>query len=939
VSRPRLIERLNKGLQGNLTLISAPAGFGKTTLLSEWIRNLRTTTDDLKSKVADNGKIADRVAWLSLDRGDNDLVRFLTYLIAALQTIEDTLGEEALGMLHTAQPRPPPTELILTTVINEVTASPQDFVLVLDDYHVIESSPIDQALTFLLDHLPPPPGTLHLVIASRTDPSLPLARLRAGGHMTELRADDLRFTLDEISTFLNNVMGLDLSPENVAALEARTEGWIAGLQLAALSMQGREVEQITDFINSFTGSNRYVIDYLADEVLGRRPQGTKNFLLQTSILDRLTAPLCDAVTEQSGAHSQSILETLEAANLFIVPLDDERRWYRYHHLFADLLRSRLETTQPDLVSTLHRRASAWYAHNDMMSAAIAHSLAAEDFDRAAQLTEQTFFDRMSRGEDFATMLARLEALPDEILRARPRLGVMYAWMLAITLRLDAVEPRLQEVERMAGDQLQADLQLQIAHIRAELARHRGDYATAIERSHQVLEALPEKLSGTDLQTLTGSVANLGWAYLAAGDMAKARQWLSESLTIFQQAGTLTMTVLTLRGLCQVHELQGQLYQAAETCRQALQITDEAAQQSGQPVPATAYIYLGLGDLFREWNELDEADHHFTQGLAIGRQWQIGGDTLRDGFLCQARLKQAQGDLVGALDAIRQAQKLVPAYQSVPGFGDPIAACRAQLRLIQAASAGDAAHLQAVEQWLETRALNVDGPIDSLNDEREHLIWARLLIAQNEACRAIQLLDHLLQAAEDAGRTGRVIEILILQALARQALGDTEQALMTIKRALSLAEPEGHIRLFVDEGKPMAKLLRHALRAARGLAQDYVTKLLAAFPDFRFSTPAERSLPVGLRAGASVSDFGLDPSFKVSPKSKIKNPKSEIVESLSERELEVLRLIAAGLTNQEIAETLIIAVGTAKTHTAHIYAKLDVHNRTQAVARARELDLL
>ncbi len=898
---------------------------------SESERDLRLDAAKESQIVSRKSKIVNRIAWLSLDKGDNDPARFLAYFVAALGTIEANIGKGALSALHATQPQPPPTEAVLTSLLNEIAAIPNRIVLVLDDYHVIESPPIDQVLTFLLDHLPPPPGGMHLVIAGRTDPSLPLSRLRAGGQMTELRADDLRFRLDEVATFLNQVMGLSLSPEHVAALETRTEGWIAGLQLAALSMQGRNAERITDFINSFTGSHRYILDYLADEVLQRRPKGTKEFLLQTSILDRLSGPLCDAVIgspplvgEGLGERSsQSILETLEAANLFIVPLDDERRWYRYHHLFADLLRSRLETSQPDLVPTLHRRASAWYAQNDLMSEAIAHSLAAEDFDRAAQLTEQTFFDRMSRGEDFATMLARLVALPDEIIRARPRLGVMYAWMLSITLQLDAVEPRLQEVERRAGDQLlPADLQLQIAHIRAELTRHRGEFARAIELSHQVLEALPEERSMTDMQTLTGTVFNLAWGYLQAGDVVQAQHWFSEALTISQAAGSLHLILLTYRGLAQLHELQGQLHQARETYRQGLQLAAEAAQQNGQPVPAVVYVDLGLGELLREWNELDEADHYLTQGLEMGHKWQIGGDTLRDGYLSQARLKQAQGDMAGALDVIRQAQKLAPAYQSVPGFGDPIATCRARLMLIQAVSTGNAGHLEAVEQWVEARGLRAESPIHSLNDECEYLTWARLLIAQNEPDQALQLLTQLLQAAEDGGRRGRVIEIWALQALAQQALGDTDQALMTIERALSLAEPEGYIRLFVDEGRPMAKLLRQA--ASRGITPDYIGKLLAVFQNDESGMMSDELNGTKIHP-SSPAPVGVSPQ--------------PLVEPLSERELEVLCLIAAGLTNREIAETLVIALGTAKAHTASIYAKLDVRNRTQAVARARELNLL
>ncbi len=927
VSRPRLIEQLNAGLHRKLTLLSAPAGFGKTTLLSEWV-----------------GQTDTPVAWLSLDEGDNDPARFLAYVIAALQAIpgfsEAELGRGALASAESLQPQA--IESVLTAIINELTEMSQSdssrrLALVLDDYHVIEAQAIDRTLAFLLDRLPPHPKGMHLIIAGRADPSLSLSRLRAAGQMTEMGVNDLRFTFDEATTFLNQVMGLNLIREHIAALETRTEGWIAGLQLAALSMQGEHPNHIQRFIETFTGSHRYVVDYLIDEVLKRRPPGTRSFLLQTSILDRLSGSLCDAVcgVSRGGAEQnsestirehiefvdagQATLERLEEANLFLVPLDNERRWYRYHHLFAELLRNLLATSQPDLVPTLHRRASKWYAQNDLMSEAIAHSLAAGDFDQAAQLTEQTCFDRMSRGEDFATMLARLEALPEEIIRARPRLGVMYAWMLSITFQLDVVEPRLREIERMAGDQLPADLRLQIAHIRAELTRYRGDYARAIELSLQILEILPEKPSATDVQTRTGTVFNLAWAYLWAGDVTKAQRWFSEALTVSCAAGSLQLTLLALRGLSHVHELQGQLRQAADTCRQGLQIAREAAQQSRQPVTGAAYFHLGMGDLYREWNELDEAERHLVQGMEIGRKWQIGGDTLRDGYLLQARLKQAQGDMAGALDMIRHAQRLAQVYQSVPGFDLPIAACRARLMLSQAVSSADdldARHLEAIEQWGEERVLRVDDPVHSLHDEFERLVWARLLIVRNEPILALQFLAQLLQAAEGGGRMARIIEIWILQALAHQALGVTDRALLALRQALTLSEPGGYIRLFVDEGRPMEELLR--LAASLGIAPDHVRKLLAAF---------------GTKAEDDVA------ATEPSPASVVPRRLSSLVEPLSKRELEVLQRIATGLTNREIAGQLSIAVSTVKTHVKNIHAKLGVRNRTQAVARARELNLL
>ena len=916
VPRPRLIERLNAGLDRKLTLVSAPAGFGKPTLLSEWIHGGDAATAPL------------RAAWLSLDEDDNDPARFLAYFIAALQMVEENIGEGTPSALQS--PQPPPIEAILTPLLNEIATIPNGFTLVLDDYHLIKAKPIHDALTFLLDHLPPP---MRLVIATRQDPPLPLARLRGRGHMTEIRAGDLRFTEEEATAFLNQTMGLGLTPDEVSALEARTEGWIAGLHLAALSLKG-EADRAA-FIRAFAGDDRHVMDYLVSEVVSRQSEAVQRFLLHTAILERLCGPLCDAVLDSDGqpGSGQAILEYLEQANLFIVPLDNRRQWYRYHHLFADLLRHRLRrTVGAQGIAPLHRRASAWYAHNDMMSEAIAHSLVAKDWEQAAQLIGQAFDDMCCRGEYYTTMLSWLEMLPDEIVRARPSLGILYAWMLSINLQLDAVEPRLQEMERMADGQLPVDLRLQIAAIRATLARQRNDVAIAIELSHQVLKVLAEDPSDSNLLAYTGVVFNLAWTHLMEGDVVKARPRFSEARTLSQSAGSITLTLDAMRGLARVQILQGQLRQAVETYRQALQLADKVTQQSGQAVPAAAPVHLELADLLRERNQLDEAAHHLAQGIELSRQWQILGEDLRNSYVYQARLKQARGDAAGALDAIRQAEQLAQAYRAVPRFGDPIAACRAQLTLAQAVSIGGAfdpawkrkrRHLEAVEQWAETRGLRADGSINLVDDEFEYVIWVRLLIAQNEPSQALQLLARLLQGAEDGGRTGRVIEILTLQALAQQALGDTDQALIALERALSLAEPEGYVRLFVDEGPPMARLLLRLCSGqvheatARGIAPDYARRLLAVFEaETKDEEPALRRPPSVSRGEAE----GL-------------------VEPLSERELEVLGLIAEGLTNQEIASRLFLALNTVKVHTRNIYGKLGVNSRTQAVAKARTLGIL
>ncbi len=890
VARPRLIERLNEGLCRKLTLISAPAGFGKTTLVSDWIRQ---------------GEMP--VAWLSLDHSDNAPEHFLTYFIAALQQIDAAIGQIGQGMLES--PQPPPPETLMTSLINEITATPNEFTLVLDDYHVIESPPIDQTLTFLLNHLPP---QLHLLIATRTDPSLALSRLRARGEITELRADDLRFTFDEITIFLDRMTGLNLSSDHVTALETRTEGWIAGLQLVALSMQGlKESREITTFINNLTGSHRYIIDYLADEVLQQRPPGTKDFLLQTSILNRLSGPLCDAVIGSSERleeeSSQAILEALEAANLFIIPLDNERRWYRYHHLFADLLHNRLEASQPDLVPTLHRRASTWFVDNGLRSEAIDHSLAAKDWERVTQLIDQIVNDVLGGNEYFTTILGWLDALPKEVVRTRPRLGVVRAWMLLLMLHTDAAESCLQELESAADGQLPDEVRLHVTTMRAFLARHQNDGPKAIELSHQVLEALAGGISAPAFVRPMVAV-NLAHAHRMMGDVVEAQRWFSEVLAFTQGAG-ITLTLAVMAGQASAQTVGGQLRQAAETYRRGLDMAHKVAQQRGQAVPAAAFLHPGLGDLLREWNKLDEAEQHLAQGLELARQWQIGM-SLTNGYIFQARLRQARGDIAGALEMIQQAEQLPPAYHAAPRYSEPVAACRARLMLAQAASSADdlgTSHLEAVQKWVEARGLKAEGPIHSLDDEHEYLTWVRLLIARNELDQALQLLMRLLQAAENGGRKGRVIEIFTLQALAQQALGDTEQALTTIERALSLAEPEGYIRLFVDEGQPMAKLLGR-MKVEDGRVKKYISQLLNAFGE----------------------------TEKIHPSSLLLHP---LIDPLSDRELDVLRLLCTDLSGPEIAEELMISVNTVKTHLKNIYSKLDVHGRYEAVERAKQLGLL
>ena len=894
VPRPRLSERLKEGMGRKLTLISAPAGFGKTTLLSEW-RMLHLSREW-------------PLAWVSLDEGDNDPVRFLSYFVAALQMIAEGIGESALASLRSPQPRP--IETILTVLVNEVAAIPEEFALVLDDYHVIEAEPVHNAVTFLLAHLPP---QIHLVIVSRTDPPLPLARLRARGQMTELRAADLRFTCEEAAAFLNDVMGLDLSAKEIAALEEHTEGWIAGLQLAALSIQG--LEDISGFIAAFAGSNRYILDYLTQEVVERQPAQIQAFLLETSILSRLTAGLCDEVVGRGD--SQAMLEKLEQANIFVIPLDDKRLWYRYHHLFADMLRYHLHRRQPDRVAELYRRAARWYENHGFADEAIRHALAAGDNETAARLVEQNTETAVMRSEG-ATLRQWLDALPEELVRNRPKLSVAYAIASLFGGRLGAVEPFLRDAERALSGSPDiskaslseketkgwlADIPGCIAIIRGDLARMQGDMSRAAELSQQALARLPKD----SLYLRSKAAWNLGITSWMSGNLSAADKAFLEITANDRATGNAYLPLLAVYGLGRLRMIQGRLHEAAKAYRRALRLG--TTEEGKPPLPVAAWAYLGMGELLREWNDLDAATRHLLEGLELGKRVGEAGP-LATGYTVLARVKQAQGDASGAFDAIEKAREVAPG-PNVHHIFHPLAPHWARVWLAQ----GD---LVAAARWLQERGLSVDDELSYLR-EVEHIVLARLLIAQDKSGGARRLLERLLSAAQAGGRIGSVIEILMLKALALQLEGDAVRAVSTLARALSIAESEGYISIFVDEGAPIAALLSKVLEAQKkvhlamspSVSPEYVTKLLAA---------------LGVRA-APLGEGSLR---------RIVGP---LLKPLSERELEVLRLIALGLSNREIARELFITPGTAKRHGHNIYRKLEVRSRTQAVARARALNLV
>ena len=865
VSRPRLIKRLNEGLYCKLTLISAPAGFGKTTLLSTWLADCKRPT-----------------AWLSLDERDNDPARFLTYLVAALQTIAPTLGKGVLGVLQS--PQPPSTEALLTALLNDLTTISAPFVLVLDDYHVLDAQPIDQALTFLLEHLP---SLIHLVIATREDPSLPLARLRAQGHLTELRAADLRFTLAEAAEFLNDVMSLHLEASDIARLSDRTEGWIAGLQLAALSLQGHH--DASRFIQAFTGSHRFVLDYLVEEVLDQQPEHIQTFLLRTSILERLCGPLCDAVLRDLETPGQATLEYLERANLFLVPLDHERRWYRYHHLFAELLRQRLHQSSASSgaeegndVAELHLRASIWYEEQGLDLEAFQHAAAANDVERAARILMEGKRIPMHLRSAMTTLLDWLASLPPTELHARPALLVRYASGLLVIGQTTGVEEKLQAAEAalqgVERDGKTRDLIGQIAAARATLATNQFQVDIMLAQARRALEYLHPK----NLVFRTTAYCMQGLAYLLRGDRAAARQAYTEAIALSQASGNTFFTLIATSGLGAVQEADNQLHQAAQTYRRVLQLAGD------MPLPVIYEAHLGLARILYEWNDLGAAEQHGRQSLYLARQYEGDVDRFIACEVFLARLKLAQGDVAGASAMLAEASQSARQHNFVHRLPE-VAAAQVLTSLRQGQLAA-AAHLAEM----------YDLPLSQ----------ARVLLAEEKPTVALAVLAPWRRQVEAKGWEDERLKVLVVQAVALQAQGDQDQAVQHLLEALALAEPGGSIRLFVDEGRPMARLL--AAAAAQGRMPDYIAKVLAALEAEKQKREATASQPI---------------------------PVQPLIEPLSRRELEVLHLIAQGLSNQEISERLVLALETVKGHNKKIFGKLQVQRRTEAVARARELGLL
>jgi LuxR family maltose regulon positive regulatory protein len=876
VRRPHLLEKLKKSREATVILVSAPPGFGKTALLSEWI---------------DQSKIP--AAWLSLDPSDNDPARFLRYLISALQSIEKDIGRTALAELQS--PQLPELDVLLSNLINDIDALPGRVVLVLDDYHLIDTPKVHGILEFILDHLPP---HLYLAIATRADPSLPIARLRAQDQLTEIRGSDLSFNAAESASFLNDSMNLGLSAQDISRLVSRTEGWIAGLQLAAISMRDRS--NVSEFIDSFTGDDRHIADYLVEEVLNQQPDRIRDFLLKTSILGSLSASLCDAVTGHND--SQRLLDELDRSNLFITPVDDRRHWYRYHRLFADLLVQRLSQDYSDEMRELHRRAANWLEEHGVINEAIDHTLAAEDFERAIRLMEQHAWAILMRQGEVSTLQRWLQSVPSDIMYGHPRMNIFGAWMLFFSLRIEEIESRLLEVERALETAPDKDVSGELAAVRGSLLQMQGNISAATEQFHIAYESIRE--DNLTIRAIIGM--DLGWTNISTDNLVAASDHLAEAARLNKQLGYFTAALKSGCLLAEVHVAQGHLHQANELYQQQLKSAETWALHES---PIMGLLYGGMSELALERNDLSLAADYADKCMEA---FQHGGPVLSIlmAHLIKSDVAFARGRFQDARSHFQEAEQIIDQL-NLPNWSQRVKANQARLWILRSLQNGNEAAQQHIESWVETcnisktpHALDTAIFLPGHTHDYEHLTLARALIMLNKPQEALDLLGWLLPAAEKAGRERSVVEILILKSVVLRSTGEEELAYVDLERALVLAEPEGYIRLFVNEGTPMAEMLEEMIVRDSEVKSNYLRKLI-----------------LGLKAPAPAVE-GEEP-----------------VDPLSDREMEVIKLIEAGLSNTEIAKELFISLDTVKSHTKNINSKLHVHRRTQAVAKARELGLL
>ena len=898
VERPRLLSKLAIQPQTKLILISAPAGYGKTTLVTSWLDNLRMMNDDLRLDntqfVNRQSKIVNPVCWLSVDEDDSDPQHFFRYLAEAIRPLPNT--QTSLSQLLQST-QPIPTKILAKAFINDVTFVDTPFFLVLDDYHAVDSPDVDAALAALLDRMPP---NMTLVITSRSDPGFPISRLRARGQLIELRADDLRFTEAEVTQFLQNTMGITLTTEQVAALEKRTEGWIAGLQMAALSMQNRQSSDLDSFVNTFTGSHRFILDYLVEEALLQQPEPMRGFLLATSILERMSGPLCDAVL--GNKNSQSMLEMLEQGNLFVVSLDDQRHWYRYHHLFADMLQTYARAKQPDQVAAWHLRASNWFAEHGSRQDAIQHALAANAYPELARLLELIRF-QIDGTYQIRQWLSWADHLPPSLLQQRPVLSAAFGWTLLENGDFEASLPHFQQAEHWltspSADMVVSDdeqwlvLPASLANARAYHMMAQGDVVGATQQAQQALDFFQPDETHHWRRVALSLLGITNWI---VGDIPASAQAFADATEGFIQAGQLVDAISTAFVLAEFQIMLGQLYQAEQTVQRMLQL----ATKPDAPLP------LGADDLYRvraylAWERGDEetAVSHLQTAIQASETGTFTNGLYRLRLL-QAAFKKSKGDFDAALVRLDEAEAMF--VENPLPVVRPIAALRADVWIAQ----GELGKAQA---WADTQQLTVDTDVHYLR-EFELITFVRLRLAQfqknNNAAAlddALRLLTRLLTLAEAGQRSNSVLKILLLQSVALAARRDTKVAMPTLARALSMAEPQGYVRTIVGVGEGMVALLKTAV--SQNIAPEYATRLLAAFGEEVGKTPVQQSL--------------IDP--------------------LSDRELEILQLIAAGLKNQEIADQLFISLNTVLFHNKNIYGKLGVSKRALAIAKARELGLV
>jgi LuxR family transcriptional regulator, maltose regulon positive regulatory protein len=861
VVRPRLVALLQSGLSHKLTLVSAPAGSGKTTLLSEW-------------RETEAGR-ATPVAWVSLEEADNHPQRFWLYVVQALDRLWPGRLSEVVQLL--SLPQPAALESVVKRLINQMADLEQDAVLMLDDYHTISSEEIHRTVAFLLEHMPP---HLHLVMTTRVDPPLPLNRLRARRELVEVRLKELRFTTAEVAAFFGQAMGLHLTDRQIALLAGRTEGWIAGLQLAGLSLSG--LADVDGFVDAFAGSHQYIVDYLVEEVLQHQPEAVQHFLLQTAVLDRMTGPLCDAVT--GGTNGQELLEWLERRNLFVVALDHQRRWYRYHHLFAEALKDRLVRERPGDAERLHRAASLWYEEQGLTEQAVSHALAASDYDRALRLVAATAEQIWLRG-DSGLLMDWMKALPEELIRSRPDLSFSIAWACLTSGRPDLGEALLRTAEEdlIAAGPAAAELLGKILSGQAHIARVQRNFPAAFGYSRRALEVLPER----SLDWRGWAVWNAGAIHHWCGDLVEALERYAEAKRLFRTAddlyGFLRATVWNAEILADL----GRLPEALAEAEAALALAEAKA---GGHLPVVSLAHLGLGEMRYEQYDLEGAERHLLRCLELGR---TGGllDVVWLAYMSLAWVRQGQGKTDAALACLDLADQLAP---RVPWALATSAVARASILQLQENVRGAASLAPQVERL----ARDEGGPF-----QRAAHTLAHVKLGQGYAEEALALLEPL------AGKGGGgSVRLLALLALVLRAVGQTERSFGVLERCLNMGLPASHTAPFMELGRPMADLLSLYAPRCKGALADFVSHLL------------DRHRPGQVASGGAKQATGL-------------------VDPLSERELEVLALLAGGAPNEAIAQQLFVTLHTVKKHVANILSKLGAANRTQAVARARELGLL